>query len=674
MDNNSLFPSEHQRIEELRMLIRNYDYAYYVNAESLISDREYDLLFEELQRLEAQFPQFQSPTSPTQRVGGEPIEGFEQIVHTVPMLSLGNTYSKAELVEFDRRVSQGLDGVQYSYVAELKFDGVAVSLQYTNGVLEYAATRGDGETGDIITHNIKTVREIPLEVSGSLKNFTVRGEAYMMNEDFLRLNAEREALGEKLYANPRNTTAGTLKQLDPKNVAKRPVKVVCYSLYTNDIRLEGHYQNLQLLHSMGFPTHNSTKECATIDDVYNFILHWEQHRSDLPFNIDGIVIKVNSIAHQDILGFVARSPRWAIAYKYEAEKVTTLLKEITFQVGRTGVVTPVAELEPVFLAGSTISRATLHNEDYIVERDIRIGDTVVIEKGGDVIPKVSSVVTEKRTDAQISFVFPTNCPCEQKTHLTRPEGEANYYCVSSDCRWQVVRKIQHFASRDAMNIEGLGEKIVEQLHSLGLLKTIADIYTLYNHRETLQTLDKWGEKKVENLFAGIEESKSRPFSKVLFAMGIRFVGEGAAKLLAKHFKTIEALEVATKEEIQSINEIGDRIAQSVVDFLQEQHNQHTIEQLKIAGLQFEEVALASDEALSQNFVGKTFVITGELSSYSRKEAEVEIEKRGGKMVSSVSKKTSYVIVGESPGSKAAKAAELQLPILSEQDFLQLLQQ
>jgi len=673
MEQNSLFSSEKKRIEELSDLLRSYDTAYYSNAESIISDLQYDALFLELQQLEKQFPKLQSPTSPTLRVGGEPIDGFEQIVHSVPMLSLGNTYSEADMLEFDRRVSQGLDGVPYSYVAELKFDGVAVSLQYTNGILEYAATRGDGETGDIITHNIKTVREIPLEVSGTLKNFTVRGEAYMLNEDFLLLNAEREAAGEKVYANPRNTTAGTLKQLDPKNVAKRPVKVVCYSLYSNDIRLESHYENLKTLHSIGFPTHNSTKKCSTVQEVYSFIQYWGKHRSDLPFNIDGIVIKVNSIAHQDILGFVARSPRWAIAYKYEAEKVTTLLKDITFQVGRTGVVTPVAELVPVLLAGSTISRATLHNEDFILERDIRIGDTVVIEKGGDVIPKVSSVVLKNRTDLQVAFVFPKNCPCEQKTHIVRPEGEANYYCVASDCTWQIVRKIQHFASRDAMNIEGLGEKIVEQLHSIGLLKTIADIYTLTEHSEQLETLDKWGNKKVDNLFLGIKESKLRPFSKVLFSLGIRFVGEGVAKVLAKHFKTIEALEQATKEEIQAVNEVGERIAQSVLDFFQEDHNRTTVERLKEAGLQFEEEVQDVSE-LSQNFIGKTFVITGELTAFSRKEAELEIEKRGGKMVSSVSKKTSYVVVGQSPGSKATKAQELQLSILSEQNFVQLLEE
>lgn len=664
-----------QRILELRDLIRKYDYAYYVDAHPLVGDREYDALFKELQDLEREHPTLVTIDSPTQRVGGEPLKEFKQITHAIPMLSLGNTYSREEVTDFDRRVKEGLEGADFKYITELKYDGVAISLVYRNGVLETGATRGDGFTGDDITHNIKTISSIPLKVRDvvvegvQLQNFEVRGEAFMLNDDFVRLNQEREEAGEKTYANPRNLTAGTLKQLDAREVAKRPLQMVCYYLFTTDVKLTHHSKNIELLKQLGFPVGNATRVCSGVDEVFEFINEYENQREQLPFMIDGIVLKVDALRQQDELGFVARSPRWAIAYKYEAQKALTRLNDITLQVGRTGAVTPVAELQPVFLAGSTISRATLHNADYIAELDLRIGDMVVIEKGGEVIPKVSGVDTNQRAPEAQQWQFPHTCPCHLQTPLHRPEGEANYYCDSAACPWQIRRRIEHFASRKAMDIEGLGEKVVDLLVTKGYINTVADVYYLHEHRDELRGLEGWGEKSVQKLLDGVEASKQQPFSRVLFALGVRFVGEGAAKLLTKNFGSFDALKNATLEQLTSVNEIGKRIGQSVIDFCNDEQELLTVARMKQAGVQFEQeiVALQSNE-----FAGMTFVLTGELHSMTRTQAGEMIEQRGGKVSSSVSKKTTYVVAGESAGSKLTKAQELGVSVLTEEQFLPML--
>lgn len=659
-----------KRIDELRELIGKYDNAYYVEAEPLIEDSEYDLLFKELQEIENKFPDLISSDSPTQRVGGEPIAGFVTVTHEKPMLSLANTYSREELEDFDKRVRELLVKEKYSYVTELKYDGVAISLRYVNGKLDTGATRGDGTSGDDVTNNIRTMKNIPLQVKDvvvagvSIKNFEVRGEVYMLEKDFLKINEERIVKDEKPYANPRNLTAGTLKLLDPKLFSARPLKMAAYYLDSRDMALKSHSENLKYLKELGFPVGEHSKVCGDLNAVFEFIDLWEKKRNELPFQIDGIVIKVDIIEQQRVLGTVARSPRWAIAYKYEAESAETVLNDIKLQVGRMGTVTPVAVLEPVFLAGSTISRATLHNADFIDELDIRIGDTVIIQKGGDVIPKVVSVITEKRPPNSVKYVFPDVCPCELKKPIVRPEGEAGYFCNASDCPWQIRRKIEHFMSRNAMNIAG-GEKGVDQLVSAGLLSNIADLYDLKNKREELLKLERWGDKSVDVILNSIEDSKKQPFRKVLYGIGIRFIGERAAKILSDHFKNIDAIQQATKEELSNVYEIGGKMAESIVAFFADEANKEIITRLRNAGLQF---AVSDDEKKSEKLSGMTFVLTGELNSMSRNEAKEKIESLGGKVTSSVSAKTSYVVAGESPGSKLDKAKKLGVKILNEKEF------
>ncbi|MFP4543392.1 MAG: NAD-dependent DNA ligase LigA [Candidatus Kapaibacterium sp.] len=665
-----------KRIEELRGLIRRYDHAYYTEAEPLISDREYDMLFKELQGLESSYPDLITPDSPTQRVGSEPLKGFESVKHEVPMLSLSNTYSREELLEFDRRVREGLGHEKFSYFTELKFDGVAISITYKDGMLSMAATRGDGYTGDNITLNAKTIRQLPLQVNElkigdtALKNFEVRGEVYMNEDDFLKINKKREEAGEKIYANPRNLTAGTLKLLDPAMLAQRPLRIVTYYLRTDDIRLISQKENFHYLKEMGLPVSEYSEHCATIDDVFTFIDKWNEKRALLPFQIDGIVVKVNELNYQEELGFIARSPRWAIAYKFEAEQAETTLNAITLQVGRVGTVTPVAELEPVFLAGSTISRASLYNEDYIKAKDIRVGDRVIIEKGGDVIPKVSGVLMDKRPAESQPFQFPDVCPCEIKSQLQRPAGEANYFCNHPECPWQLRRRIEHFASRNGMYIEGLGEKVVAQLVQLGLLKNVADIYRLHEHKDELLILERWGEKSVDNLLTAIEKSKEQPFRKVLYSIGIRFIGEGGARILEENFANIEELMHATKDELIAINEIGEKMADSIVHFFNDEKELEIIARLKNAGLNFERVETAPAGELKLS--GLTFVFTGELESMSRREAAQKAVEMGAKETKSVSGKTDFVVVGENPGSKYAKALKLGVKVLNEQDFLDMI--
>jgi DNA ligase (NAD+) len=655
-----------ERIEKLRKEIREHDYRYYVLAQPTISDYEYDQLMRELEELERQHPELITPDSPTQRVGGQPTKEFPTVTHTTPMLSLANAYTIEEIHDFDRRVHSLLGKEPVHYTAELKFDGVAISLKYQNGVFVQGATRGDGVQGDEITNNLKTIRSIPLRlraIEDNLLDIEVRGEAIMWKEDFLKLNEEREQAGEKLFANPRNAAAGTLKLQDPKLVAERSLHFFAYYLLTEKARLKSQYENLQILKRLGFPVNEYSRLCRSIEEVIEFWSEWQEKRDTLPYDIDGVVIKVDSLQQQRALGSIAKNPRWAIAFKFTARKEQTLLRDIVLQVGRLGTITPVALLKPVFLGGTTVSRATLNNEDYIRKLDVRIGDTVIVEKGGDVIPKITGVVAEKRPRGLKPFVMPTKCPeCGYK--LYRPEGEANYYCENPECPAQVRGRIEHFASRGGMDIEGLGEAVIDQLVKVGLLKTYADIYQLYKHRERLMSLERWGEKSVQNLLDAIEESKRQPFSRVLYALGIRHVGAGVARVLADHFHSIDELRKADLTTLTAIPEIGPKIAESIVRFFRDRRNLEIIEQLRQANVRLSAERRAARGPLS----GKTYVITGTLSRYTREEAKQLIEAKGGTVASSVSKHTTALIVGESPGSKLEKAKELGIPTMSEEEF------
>ena len=660
-----------ERVEELRKQIREHDYRYYVLAEPIISDFEYDMLMRELIELERQYPELVTPDSPTQRVGGAPTKEFPTVTHPVPMLSLNNAFTIEEIREFDRRVAELLEGEKYRYVAELKFDGVAVRLKYENGILVLGATRGDGVQGDDITNNIKTIRSIPLRLMNpdeKFLNIEVRGEVYMNKVDFERLNEERERLGEKLFANPRNATAGTLKLQDPKLVAQRPLRFFAYYLMAEGVELESHYENLQILKRLGFPVCEHVKLCNNIDEVIEFWRYWEERRDDLPYEIDGVVVKVDSIRQQEVLGAIAKSPRWAIAFKFTPRQAQTKLLGITLQVGRVGTITPVAELQPVPLGGVIITRATLHNEDYIKEKDIRVGDTVIVERSGEVIPKIVGVVLEKRPPDAVPFVFPKNCPACGGP-IERPAGEANYYCENPECPAQVRARIEHFASRGAMDIEGLGEAIVDKLVTLGFLKNYADIYELHRHKAKLVKIEGFGEKSVQNLLNSIENSKKQPFHRVLYAIGIRYVGSEIAKLLADAFGSIDNLMNASVEQISSVYGIGPRIAESVYKFFHDERNLELIRRLKEAGLNFE---VKPEEKAKKKLAGKTFVFTGTLKNFTREEAKEKVEELGGKVSNSVSRKTDYVVVGENPGSKYDKARQLGVRIITEEEFLELI--
>lgn len=670
----------HERMLLLYKVIAEHNDAYYVRSEPTISDYEFDQLLKELEQLEQDYPHFVVKNSPTQRVGGVPLTEFRSVMHTVPMLSLQNTYSTADIEDFDRRVREGLaeNGIHsFQYVADLKYDGVAISLTYRAGTLTIAATRGDGVQGDDVTANIRTIHSLPLRVrevivqGERLQNFEVRGEVFLRNDDFLRINAEREEQGEKLYANPRNLASGTLKQLDSSLVAQRPLCIVCYWLDTDEAVLHSHADNMRILKELGFPTAISSTPMDTIADVKSYIDQWETERETLPFQTDGMVVKVNQMHHQKILGAIAKFPRWAIAYKYSAQQAQTLLRDISIQIGRTGVATPVAELAPVLLAGSTISRATLHNIEYIQNIDIRCGDTVIIEKGGDVIPKVVRPVLEKRPSSVLAYQFPTTCICAFQQPLKRYDDEANFYCDHSECPSQVRGKLIHFASRKAMDIEGLGDKNVDQLVSEGLLHSLADIYELHKHIDALQRLERWGEKKAYNLLQGIERSKEQPFTKVLFALGIRFIGEETARLLSESFASMDTLSQASLEQLTAIHGIGERTAHSLVYYFSQEVNRSIITRLALAGLSMNS---STEEMIKHHpaFIGKTFVITGTFQEYSREDIMKSIQKRGGKVSGSVSKKTHYVLAGESAGSKLTKAHELGIQILNEKEFITML--
>jgi DNA ligase (NAD+) len=662
--------SVEQKINELRTKIREYDYYYYVLAESKTTDYEYDQLLKELESLEKENPELITPDSPTQRVGSDLTKEFLPVKHKVPMLSLANSYNEEDLWDFDKRIKNLLEITEdLEYITELKIDGVSISLIYEKNKLIRAATRGDGTTGEEVTNNIKTIRSVPLSVSAEPQlDFEVRGEVFMEIEQFNRLNIQREKEGLKLFANPRNSTAGTLKLQDPKVVNKRPLDIFTYYFNSEQKQFDTHLENLEFLKKLGFKVNPNFRLCKNINEVLDYCKYWNEKRNTLPYEIDGVVIKVNSIQHQNELGNVAKSPRWAIAYKFKAQQITTKLNKITWQVGRTGAVTPVAELEPVFLAGSTISRATLHNKDELKRKDIREGDTVVIEKGGDVIPKVVKVVPEKRDGNSKGVTIPTVCPvCGEK--LFQPEDEVAIYCTNNLCPAQIKGRIEHFASRGAMDIEGLGESLVSLFVDLGLFKSITDIYGLKNKRDDLITIERLGEKSVDNLLESIEKSKQQPFERVLFALGIRYVGTGVAKKLVRELKNIDKIISASKERIEEIPEIGPSIAQSLKDYFSKNENLEIIEKLKNVGLKFEvEQKADEDDSLKET----TFVLTGTLSKYSREKAKEEIEKRGGKVTSSVSKKTTYVLAGDKPGSKVDKAKKLNVKIIDEAEFEHLL--
>lgn len=661
-----------KHIQRLREQLRGHNYRYYVLNDPSISDREYDRLMHELIRLETAHPELITPDSPSQRVGGEPTKAFPTVTHDVPMLSLANTYSQEELEAFEQRLKNALPDESIEYVAELKFDGIAVSLIYENGLLVRGATRGDGEQGDDITPNLRTIRSIPLrlfEKKGSPRSVEVRGEVFMPKKGFQKLNRMQESCGEKVFANPRNATAGSLKLQDPQLAARRPLDFSAYFIRSLDPGAsvaDTHLESLHLLRDLGLPVSRSVRLCRSMWDVIDFCNEWEEKREDLPYEIDGAVIKVNSLDQQRRLGATAKSPRWAIAFKFKALQATSVLRAIHLQVGRTGTVTPVAILEPAPLAGSVISRATLHNEDEIRRKDIRPGDTVLIEKGGDVIPKIVKVIEDKRPKESKPFEMPKTCPVCQGP-LVRLEDEAAVRCENIACPAQVHRRIEHFASRGAMDIEGLGEALVLQLVESGLIEDYGDLYFL--KKEDLAALERMGDKSAQNLVEAIQKSKSQPLDRMIFALGIRYVGAGVAEILADAFESIDALRQAPFDRLDRIEGIGPVIAESVIRFFQQDRNLEALQKLKEAGVRFEEERQKKQGGI---FAGKTVVLTGALSRFARDAASELIESEGGKVASSVSSKTDYVLVGENPGSKYRKALDLGIEILDEDTFGSLL--
>jgi len=672
--------SVEKKIEALRQQVREHDYNYYVLNEITISDYEYDQLLKELERLEAENPELITTDSPTQRVAKDLTKEFKPVEHKIPMLSLANTYSENELFDFDRRVNETLpENSKVEYIVEFKIDGASVSLRYIDGILRTAATRGDGTVGEEITSNVKTIKTIPLKLHKinsskyKLNDIEVRGEIFMNVKDFLKLNKEREKAGERSFANPRNSAAGTLKMQDPKSVSKRPLNNFVYTLISENDTLSSHAENLEVLSKLGFKVNKNYRKCNSIKEVIDTCREFESMRDSLEYEIDGAVIKVNSIGQQNILGNIARSPRWAVAFKFKAKQTSTKINKITWQVGRTGTITPVAELEPVFLAGSTISRATLHNIDEIRRKDIREGDEVFIEKGGDVIPKVTAVILEKRKKGSKKVNPPRLCP-ECKTPIFNPPNEVAYYCENTECPAQIKGRLEHFASRGAMDIEGLGESLIDIFVNKGFLKIYTDIYDLKEKKDELIAIERLGKKSVENLLEAIEKSKKKPFDKVLFAIGIRYVGTGVAGKLAGSLRSIDKIEKASEEELLEIEDIGPSIAKSVKQFFSSKTNLEIVEKLRKAGLNFSFKESKSEVVNDNFFTGKTFVLTGTLSSFTREEASEKITQFGGKVTGSVSKSTNYVVAGEKAGSKETKARDLGVEILNEDDFLKRLQE
>jgi DNA ligase (NAD+) len=661
-----------KEIRELTEKINYHNTLYYEKHRTEISDFEFDQLLERLIQLEHEFPQFREPDSPSLRVGGTITREFQTVYHQYPMLSLGNTYSKEELTDFDGRVSRGLDGDAYEYFCELKFDGVSISLIYENGLLVRGVTRGDGVRGDDITANVKTIRNIPLKVKEKNipKAFEVRGEVFMPKEVFTKLNKEREDIGEERYANARNTTSGTLKMQDSSIVAQRKLECFAYYLLGKEIGLKTHEEGIRKLEQWGFSVSQTYKKCKTLNEVFQYIDQWESRREELPLETDGVVVKVNSLEQQEALGFTAKSPRWAIAYKYKAQSLSTRLNGITYQVGRTGAITPVAELEPVFLSGTTVKRASLHNANEIERLDLRIGDYVFVEKGGEIIPKVTHVDLSKRESKTQRIRYITTCP-ECNTPLIRQEGEASHYCPNiNGCPPQIKGRIEHFIQRKAMDIDSLGEQTIRQLFDLGLVKSPADLYDL--KKEDLLKLDKVKDKSAQNMLDGIQQSKQAPFESVLFAIGIRYVGKTVAEKLARHFNHIDNLMRASYDDLVAAPEVGEKIAQSVLEFFKNPENRAEIERLKTAGLNFE--ALIKEVTLDSTVLNKkSFVISGVFQHYERDELKEVILKNGGRVLSSISGKLDYLLAGDNMGpAKREKAEKLGVRIITEQDFNNLL--
>jgi len=659
------------RMAELRRLLNYHNYRYYVLDSPEISDEEYDRLFRELQDLEAAYPDLVTPDSPTQRVGAAPLEAFATHTHREPMLSLSNAFSEDELRAFDTRIKRMLGLGEHDrivYVAELKIDGLAVSLTYEDGLLTKGATRGDGYTGEDITTNLRTIRSIPLRLHAPPtppRVVEVRGEVYMTHAEFAAVNEERANAGEPTFANPRNAAAGSVRQLDPRITARRRLQSLMYAMgYVENGRPDTHWRLLETLRDWGFRVSPHSRLCHSMDEVVDFVREWETRREELDFDIDGVVVKVNSIAMQDELGYVSRSPRWAIAYKYPPTQATTVIREIRVQVGRTGALTPVAIMDPVPLAGVVVSRATLHNESEIARKDVRVGDTVVIQRAGDVIPEVVRVVPEKRPPDAVPFAMPDRCPVCGSA-VDKPPDEAVARCTGIACPAQVKERIRHFASRNAVDIEGLGAALVEQLVDTGLVADPGDLYFLKEKKDQLVSLERMAEKSASNLLAAIEASKSRPLDRLIFALGIRHVGATVARALAERFRDLDALASATEDEIAATPGVGPTIARSVVTFFQQEFTRTLIQKLKAAGVNLK----AETEAPAQRpLEGKSFVFTGALATMTRGEAERLVAQLGGRPSSSVSKATSYVVAGENAGSKLDKARQLGVPVLTEQEF------
>ncbi len=664
-----------EKIENLRNTIRKHNYNYYVLNEPTISDHEYDTLLKELIHLEQENPQFITPDSPTQRVGGEPTEEFTTVEHDIPMLSLSNTYNHEELYEFENRITNKISNKKIKYVTELKFDGIAVSLIYNKGIFISGATRGNGMEGDDITNNLKTIKSIPLKLmktNGNL-DIEVRGEVFISKKGFKKLNEKRAQEHLDVFANPRNATAGSLKLLDPAEVSKRPLEFTAYYLRflnkdnTKKYNITSQFEVLHFLRKLGFPVSRHVTLRESMWEVIERCDYWEEHREDVDYEIDGMVIKVNNLKYQQQLGATSKSPRWAVAYKFKPKQATTVLKEIHLQVGRTGVITPVAELEPVFLDGSTISRATLHNQDEIVRKDIRERDVVLIEKGGDIIPKVVKVIRKKRPKNSEKFTMPRKCPvC--KNNLVKIQGEVAVRCENIACAAQIFGGIKHFASRDGMDIEGLGDAIIQQLIDKQIISDYADLYQL--KKADIVDLERMGNKSAENLLTGIKESKNRSLDRLIFALGIRFVGKNVATILADFFGSIEKIQNASFQELKNTEGIGPKIADSIIKFFENKNNKKIITKLKNLGIKMEEKRSVISGGIFRN---KTFVLTGSLTRFTRQGATELIESEGGKVASSLSRKTDMVLVGENPGLKYSKALDLDIKIIDEDSFIKMIE-
>ena len=658
-----------EKIKQLREELHHHNYQYYVLDKPEISDYDFDMKLQELQKLEEQYPEFEDPSSPTKRVGGAVTKNFATVVHQYPMYSLANSYSTEDLLDWEKRIKKQVDG-KVEYTCELKYDGASISLTYENGVFVQAVTRGDGVQGDDVTHNVRTIKSVPLKLKGNYpEKFYIRGEIVLPYEGFAHLNAARVEAGEEPYANPRNTASGSLKLQDSAEVARRPLDCLLYNLTGEQLPIQTQFESLEKARKWGFKVPKEAKLAKNIDEVLEFINYWEVHRRDLPYEIDGVVIKVNDLHQQEELGNTAKAPRWAMAYKFQAEQVSTRLQTITYQVGRTGAVTPVANLQAVSIGGTVVRRASLHNADQIEKLDVRQGDMVFVEKGGEIIPKIVGVDFNQRDPDSQPTQYISQCP-ECQTPLVRNEGEAQHYCPNvAGCPPQIIGRIQHYISRRAMDIEGLGGETITLFVNNNLIGNYADLYEL--EKEQILPLERMADKSAENIIGGIEKSKEVPFPRVLYALGIRYVGETVAKKLANHFKNIEALMGASTEELEAVDEIGHRIAQSVVEFFGVQENREMIKRLRQYGVQLE---IAAEDLAGQTdkLEGKTFVVSGVFQEISRSELKKLIEKNGGKVSGSISSRTSYVVAGENMGpSKLAKAESLGIPIISERDFFDL---